>query len=89
MTIVLLTVGKTDVPWVREGLELYASRLAHYIPFSVTEIPELNLEEAASKVVNDRNTVFFRITERHSGEAADPVPDSNGRAVKLTGKKKC
>ena len=41
MNIVLLSVGKTDVPWVKEGLDLYASRLKHYIPFSITEIPEL------------------------------------------------
>ena len=49
MKIVLLTVGKTDVPWVKEGLELYASRLAHYIPFSVTEIPELKKAGALSR----------------------------------------
>lgn len=41
MKITLLTVGKTDVKWVREGLELYKSRLAHYIPFQTVEIPEL------------------------------------------------
>lgn len=41
MTITLLTVGRTDVKWVREGLELYTSRLQHYAPFSVVEIPEL------------------------------------------------
>lgn len=41
MNIKLLTVGKTDVPWVREGLELYRSRLVHYVPFSIVEIPEL------------------------------------------------
>lgn len=41
MRITLLTVGKTDIPWVREGLEIYASRLRHYVPFSVVEIPEL------------------------------------------------
>ena len=41
MTIKLLTVGKTDVKWVKEGLDLYASRLRHYVPFSVEEIPEL------------------------------------------------
>lgn len=41
MRITLLTVGKTDIPWVREGLEIYASRLKHYVPFSVVEIPEL------------------------------------------------
>ena len=41
MEIVLLTVGKTDVPWVKEGLDLYTSRLKHYVPFRLTEIPEL------------------------------------------------
>ena len=41
MKITLLTVGRTDVKWVREGLDLYASRLKHYIPFELIEIPEL------------------------------------------------
>ena len=41
MNMILLTVGKTDVKWVKEGLDLYVSRLKHYVPFSVVEIPEL------------------------------------------------
>lgn len=41
MKMTLLTVGKTDMKWVREGLDLYVSRLAHYVPFSVVEIPEI------------------------------------------------
>ena len=41
MHITLLTVGKTDIPWVRAGLETYVSRLEHYVPFSLKEIPEL------------------------------------------------
>ena len=41
MRIRLLTVGKTDIPWVREGLEMYLSRLEHYASFSLEEIPEL------------------------------------------------
>ena len=41
MNVTLLTVGKTDVKWVKEGLDLYVSRLKHYVPFSVVEIPEL------------------------------------------------
>ena len=41
MEIVLLTVGKTDVPWVKDGLELYTSRLKHYVPFRLDEIPQL------------------------------------------------
>ena len=41
MRITLLTVGKTDIPWVREGLEMYVSRLGRYVPFSLRDIPEL------------------------------------------------
>ena len=39
MKITLVTVGKTDVKWVKEGLDLYKSRLVHYAQFSVSEIP--------------------------------------------------
>ena len=49
MNIILLTVGKTDVKWVKEGLDLYTSRLKHYVPFSVTEIPELKKLSALTK----------------------------------------
>lgn len=49
MKIALLTVGKTDVKWVREGLELYVSRLSHYVQFSLEEIPELKNVSALSK----------------------------------------
>ena len=41
MEVKLVTVGKTDVPWVKEGLDLYVSRLRHYVPFSLVEIPQL------------------------------------------------
>jgi 23S rRNA (pseudouridine1915-N3)-methyltransferase len=41
MEVKLVTVGRTDVPWVKEGLDLYVSRLKHYVPFSLVEIPQL------------------------------------------------
>jgi len=49
MNIILLTVGKTDVKWVKEGLDIYVARLSHYIPFSVKEIPELKKASAMSR----------------------------------------
>ena len=56
MKVSLVTVGKTDVKWVREGLDLYVSRLSHYIPFTLDEIPELyvfgeKLEKAALQTI--------------------------------------
>ena len=41
MHLTLLTVGRTDIPWVREGLDMYVSRIGHYVPFELREIPEL------------------------------------------------
>ena len=49
MKITLLTVGKTDKDWVRQGLDIYVSRLKHYAPFSITEIPELKNVSALTK----------------------------------------
>jgi len=49
MKITLLSVGKTDKDWVRQGLDIYVSRLKHYIPFSVVEIPELKNVSSLSK----------------------------------------
>ena len=49
MKITLLTVGKTDKDWVRQGMNIYMSRLKHYIPFNVVEIPELKNVSALTK----------------------------------------
>ena len=49
MKMTLLTVGKTDKDWVKQGLEIYVSRLKHYVPFSVVEIPELKNVSALTK----------------------------------------
>ena len=49
MKITLLTVGKTDKDWVKQGLDIYVSRLRHYVPFAMTEIPELKNVSALSK----------------------------------------
>jgi len=49
MNLSLVTVGKTDVKWVRDGLDLYVSRLRHYVPFTVTEIPELKRVSALTE----------------------------------------
>ena len=45
----MLTVGKTDKDWVKQGMDIYVSRLKHYIPFSITEISELKNVSALSR----------------------------------------
>lgn len=55
MKISLIMVGKTDVKWVREGLELYVSRLSHYVPFALEEIPELkNVSALTREQIKDK-----------------------------------
>ncbi len=49
MKITLLSVGKTDKDWVKQGLDIYVSRLKHYISFSIIEIPELKNVSALTK----------------------------------------
>ncbi len=49
MRISLIVVGKTDVRWVREGLEMYVARLGHYLPFTLTELPALKNTSALSE----------------------------------------
>ena len=49
MNLTLLTVGKTDVKWVKEGLDLYSARLQHYVPFQLTEIPQLKKAASLSR----------------------------------------
>lgn len=49
MKIRLLTVGKTAIPWVGEGIGQYSSRLVHYIPFEIVEIPQLKNVSSLSR----------------------------------------
>lgn len=49
MKMTLLTVGKTDRDWVREGMEIYIDRLRHYVNFALVEIPELKKVSALSR----------------------------------------
>lgn len=41
MKITLLTTGKTDQRYLREGIDIYVKRLKHYISFNIIEIPSL------------------------------------------------
>ena len=49
MKITLLTVGKTDKDWVKQGIDIYASRMKHYFPFTIIEIPELKNASSLSE----------------------------------------
>lgn len=41
MKVTLLCVGKTDEAFIKMGIEKYEKRLAHYVPFTLTVIPDI------------------------------------------------
>ena len=41
MKIVLVVIGKTDKDYLREGVRLDCSRIGHYVPFRMVEIPDI------------------------------------------------
>jgi len=49
MKITLLTIGKTEDSYLKDGIDKYLSRLKHYIKFEITEIPELKNTKALSQ----------------------------------------
>lgn len=38
MKVKVLFTGKTTDPWIRQGLEVYAGRIRHYVPFELIEL---------------------------------------------------
>lgn len=49
MKITLLTIGKTEEKYLREGIDIYLNRLKHYITFRILEIPELKNTKSLSQ----------------------------------------
>ena len=41
MKVRVLFTGKTTDAWIRQGVEQYAGRIRHYVPFSLEELPDL------------------------------------------------
>lgn len=53
MEIQLLTIGKTSIPYIKQGIEEYTKRLSRYIKFSIKELPDIknskNMPESRQK----------------------------------------
>jgi 23S rRNA (pseudouridine1915-N3)-methyltransferase len=49
-------MGKTSFPFLREGIELYKSRMDHYITFNIVEIPDKKLKGASAQYVIERES---------------------------------
>lgn len=41
MEITLITIGKTSIPYISEGIEEYRSRLKRYTPYDIITLPDV------------------------------------------------
>ena len=55
MRITLIESGKTRDPFIREGVELYRSRVSRYVPFRIETLPDLK---------NSRNLTMKEVMEK-------------------------
>ncbi|MCR5560733.1 MAG: 23S rRNA (pseudouridine(1915)-N(3))-methyltransferase RlmH [Bacteroidales bacterium] len=80
MRITLITVGKTVIPWVKEGLDDYCSRLRHYVPFELVEIPELKGTAALSEAqIKEKEGALIL---KAAGNAEMILLDERGRSFR-------
>lgn len=49
MKIKVLFTGKTTEAWIRQGVELYAGRIRHYVGFELQELPDLRQTASLSE----------------------------------------
>lgn len=49
MKITLLVTGDTRTPYLREGIDLYFSRLKHYIPSELQVLPDIRTSKAMTE----------------------------------------
>lgn len=55
MKVQLLLVGKTTQEFVRKGMEEYAGRLKHYLPFEMQTIPDIrNMRSFSSDRIREK-----------------------------------
>ena len=41
MKVFFVQIGKTDLPYLKEGISIYEKRIRHYIPFEIITLPAI------------------------------------------------
>ncbi len=63
MKIYLVNVGKTNISYLKEGIDLFEKRIRRYIPFEINEIPEpKNIKGSSADALKEaegRNLIKF------------------------------
>ncbi len=79
MKITLLSIGKTEEKYIKQGIDIYLNRLKHYIKFEIIELPELKntkhlsqdlqkKKEAESFLKNILNTDYVVLLDERGTE---------------------
>jgi 23S rRNA (pseudouridine1915-N3)-methyltransferase len=84
MKIRLLVTGKTEEPYLREGIREYETRVKHFVPFEIIEIPAL--KHAASLTATEQNAREAEAAGRYI-QPGDVVVllDEHGKEMRSTG----
>ncbi|MDG1476372.1 MAG: 23S rRNA (pseudouridine(1915)-N(3))-methyltransferase RlmH [Vicingaceae bacterium] len=78
MKVTLITIGKTDDTYLKEGLSKYVSRLKHYVDFEIKEIPDVKLGKKQN-VVKQKELEGKEILKHISKSSFIVLLDENGR----------
>lgn len=53
MKIELLAIGKTDEKYLEAGISIFEKRLVHYLPFSITILPDVKVKSKESALIRE------------------------------------
>lgn len=68
MKIKLLLIGKTDLDYLKKGLDEYAQRLKHYLPFEIFIIPDIKNTKNLSEVQQKQKEGELIINQLNPGD---------------------
>lgn len=99
MEILLVTVGKTTRQYVKDGIEDFATRLKHYIPFTIVSIPDIKSSKALSEPIQKEkegdlilgslnSSDYVVVLDEHGREYTSVEFASFIRKIMLSGRKR-
>lgn len=84
MKIKLITIGKTDERYLKEGIDKYVSRLKHYVDFQVVEIADVKMGKK-QKIALQKDLEGKEITKHITKSDFVVLLDENGREFNSRG----
>ncbi|MFN2394958.1 MAG: 23S rRNA (pseudouridine(1915)-N(3))-methyltransferase RlmH [Bacteroidales bacterium] len=83
MKITLVTIGKTENNFLKEGIDIYLKRLKHYINFSIIEIPAVKKSASlAPEIIKEKEAEL--ITKHISKADCIVLLDEKGKEMSST-----